>query len=165
MDMDMQYEHMQHGFGHAAWAWTVDMHGCMDAGMPIKSSVQHRLCSVGLQRLVSGIGIPASWSVRYRWSRINPLVPSYGKTYPLMQFLCKFDVNVARWPKFQPNNSKGARKNEMGEKNSWPKFGRIFSKMAANGRGNLSTHATVEDVHIVKSLLKFIKRNHQKYLS
>jgi hypothetical protein len=23
---------MQHGF--AAWTWTVDMHGCMDAGMP-----------------------------------------------------------------------------------------------------------------------------------
>jgi hypothetical protein len=29
--MDME---TQHGFGHAAWTWTVDMHGCMDAGMP-----------------------------------------------------------------------------------------------------------------------------------
>jgi hypothetical protein len=74
-------------------------------------------------------------------------------------------VNVARWPKFRPNNSKGTLKNETGEKNRWPKFGRICSKMAENGRGKLSTHATVEDVHIVKSLLKFIKRNHQKYLS
>ncbi len=37
MDMDMD---MQHGF--AAWTWTVDMHGYMDAGMPIKSSVRHR---------------------------------------------------------------------------------------------------------------------------
>ncbi len=35
MDMDMQ-----HRFG--AWTWTVDMHGCMDARMPIKSSVRHR---------------------------------------------------------------------------------------------------------------------------
>jgi hypothetical protein len=33
MDMDMD---MQHGF--AAWTWTVDMHGCMDAGMPKKLS-------------------------------------------------------------------------------------------------------------------------------
>jgi hypothetical protein len=28
--------HTQHGFGHAAWIWTVDMHKCMNAGMPIK---------------------------------------------------------------------------------------------------------------------------------
>jgi hypothetical protein len=27
----------------------------------------------------SGIGIPASMSVRYRWSRTIPVVPSYGK--------------------------------------------------------------------------------------
>jgi hypothetical protein len=49
MDMDMD---TQHGFGHAAWTWTVDMHGCMDAGMPIKSSVWHRQFSVSLQRLI-----------------------------------------------------------------------------------------------------------------
>jgi hypothetical protein len=47
MDMDTQ-----HGFGHEAWTWTVDMHGCMDAGMPIKSLVQLRYFSVSLQRLV-----------------------------------------------------------------------------------------------------------------
>ncbi len=49
MDMDMD---MQHGFGHAAWIWTRDMHGCRNAGMPIKSSVWHCWFSVRLQRLV-----------------------------------------------------------------------------------------------------------------
>jgi hypothetical protein len=29
----------------------------------------------------SGIGIPASASVRYRWSQINPAVPSYAFSY------------------------------------------------------------------------------------
>jgi hypothetical protein len=28
MDMDMD---MQLGFGHAAWIWTMDMHGCWNA--------------------------------------------------------------------------------------------------------------------------------------
>ncbi len=61
MDMDMHYGH-----GHAAWAWThsialIMQHvsgqwTCMDAGMPIKSSVRHRQFSVGLRRY-SGIGI------------------------------------------------------------------------------------------------------------
>jgi hypothetical protein len=64
MDMDMQ-----HGHGHAAriwsaaWTWTVDMHGCMDAGMPIESSVRHRYFSISLQSLVrrrqSGIIVSA----------------------------------------------------------------------------------------------------------
>jgi hypothetical protein len=42
MDMDMQHGHgrtwtrstdmdTQHGFGHAAWIWTMDMHGCQNA--------------------------------------------------------------------------------------------------------------------------------------
>ncbi len=57
MDMDLQYGH-----GHAAWTWTrntasVMQHGsgqwtCMDAGMPIKSSVQPCYFSVSLQCLV-----------------------------------------------------------------------------------------------------------------
>jgi hypothetical protein len=59
MDMDMQ-----HGHGHAAWTLTrttdlvmqhgptVGMHGCMDAGILIKSSVRHRQFSVILQRSV-----------------------------------------------------------------------------------------------------------------
>ncbi len=37
MDMDMGMNmDTQHGFSQVAWTWTVDMHGCMDAGMPIK---------------------------------------------------------------------------------------------------------------------------------
>jgi hypothetical protein len=57
MDMDMQYGH-----GHAAWTCTrttplVMQHvsgqwTCMDAGMPIKSSVQHHYFSVNLPRSV-----------------------------------------------------------------------------------------------------------------
>jgi hypothetical protein len=57
MDMDMHYGH-----GHAAWAWThstalIMQHVsgqriCMDAGVPIKSSVRHRKFSVTLRRLV-----------------------------------------------------------------------------------------------------------------
>ncbi len=71
MDMDMQYGHAvwtwtcsmdMDGHGHAARTWTrstdlVMQHGsgqwtCMDARMPIKSSVWHRQFSLSLQRLV-----------------------------------------------------------------------------------------------------------------
>jgi hypothetical protein len=34
--------------------------------------------STGMQLLQSGIRIPASGSVRYRWSRIIPALPTYG---------------------------------------------------------------------------------------
>jgi hypothetical protein len=33
---------MQHGLVNAAWIWTMDMQGCQNAGMPIKSSVRLR---------------------------------------------------------------------------------------------------------------------------
>jgi hypothetical protein len=35
MDMDIDMD-TQHGFGYAAWTWKVHMHGCTDAGMPMK---------------------------------------------------------------------------------------------------------------------------------
>jgi hypothetical protein len=44
MDMDTQ-----HGFGHAAWTWTMDMHGCMDAGKPeCRSKTQSGIVSFPL---------------------------------------------------------------------------------------------------------------------
>jgi hypothetical protein len=50
MDRNMDVQH-----GHEAWAWryTIDMemdkyHECQNAGMPIKSLVQHRWSSVSL---------------------------------------------------------------------------------------------------------------------
>ncbi len=62
---------MQHEHGHALWTWTcsmgmdtqhsfdnaacirtMDMHGCRNAGMPIKCPVQHRWFSVSLPLLV-----------------------------------------------------------------------------------------------------------------
>ncbi len=63
---------MQHGPGQCT---------CMDARMVECRNADEKLSlSSGLYCLVrhrhSGIGIPASWSVFYRWSRINPLVPS-----------------------------------------------------------------------------------------
>jgi hypothetical protein len=53
MDMDIQHGHGHAARlrGHEAWTWTVDMHGCIDAGMLIKSSIRHRKFSVSLQRL------------------------------------------------------------------------------------------------------------------
>jgi hypothetical protein len=47
----------------------------INAGMP------ETAISSGSQLLQSGIGIPASGSVRYRWSRVSPALPSYG-SYP-----------------------------------------------------------------------------------
>jgi hypothetical protein len=36
MDMDMQHDKdTQHGFGHAAWIWTTNMHGCQNADKKI----------------------------------------------------------------------------------------------------------------------------------
>ncbi len=43
------------------------------------------------------------------------------------------NLSVARWPKFRPENSKGAEKTKFGRKKSWPNFGRILSKMAEKG--------------------------------
>jgi hypothetical protein len=37
----------------------------------------------GSQLSQSGIGIPASWSVRYRWSRIIPALPRFSKKIKL----------------------------------------------------------------------------------
>jgi hypothetical protein len=56
----------------------------MDAGMPeCRQKAQFGIVSFLLvYKALSGIGIPASWSVRYRWSRINPLVPSYVNKLP-----------------------------------------------------------------------------------
>ncbi len=70
MDMDTQ-----HRFGHAAWTWTVDMHGCRNVDKKTQSGIVSFLLVYNAQ---SSIGIPASWLARYRWSQINPLVPSYG---------------------------------------------------------------------------------------
>jgi hypothetical protein len=33
---------------------------------------------IGSQQCQSGIGIPASFSVRYRWPRISPALPSFA---------------------------------------------------------------------------------------
>jgi hypothetical protein len=36
MDMEMQHGHYpQHGFGNAAWIWTMDMHGCRNADQKV----------------------------------------------------------------------------------------------------------------------------------
>ncbi len=40
---------------------------------------------------------------------------------------------VARSPKFRPKSSKGPGKNKVVRKNLWPKFGRIFPKVAEKG--------------------------------
>jgi hypothetical protein len=55
VDMDTQ-----HGFGHAAWIWTMDMHGCQKKAQP---GIVSFLLVYNFQ---SDIGIPASWSVWYR---------------------------------------------------------------------------------------------------
>ncbi len=45
--------------------------------MPGKSQSDIRILT-GSQQSQSGIGIPASGPVRYRWSRISPSLPSYA---------------------------------------------------------------------------------------
>jgi hypothetical protein len=45
--------------------------------MPGKSQSDIRILT-GSQQSQSGIGIPASGPVRYRWSRISPALPSYA---------------------------------------------------------------------------------------
>ncbi len=64
MDMDMD---TQHRFGHAAWIWTMDLqclHGCLNAATKFSPASL-------VYNAQSGIGIPASWSVHYRYSRIS----------------------------------------------------------------------------------------------
>jgi hypothetical protein len=78
---------MQHGHGHAVWTRTCSMdmytqHGFSHtAWMPeCPKRVQSGIISFPLvYNAWSGIGILASWSVRYRWSRTSPLVPSYAE--------------------------------------------------------------------------------------
>jgi hypothetical protein len=49
----------------------------LNAGMPEKNKSGIGIFT-GSHLLQSGIGIPASGSVRYRWSRISLALPSYG---------------------------------------------------------------------------------------
>jgi hypothetical protein len=46
----------------------------------------------GSQLLQSGIGLPTSGSVRYRWSQISPALPSYGTV--LMPVLLSAQVKI-----------------------------------------------------------------------
>jgi hypothetical protein len=49
----------------------------VNAGMPEKSNSVIGIFT-GNQLPQSGIGIPVSGLVRYRWSQISPALPSYG---------------------------------------------------------------------------------------
>ncbi len=63
----------------------------VDAGMPEKRLIWHRH-NCGSQLCKSGIGIPASGSVRYRSSQISPALPSfasYKMSKYILYFLCK----------------------------------------------------------------------------
>jgi hypothetical protein len=77
----------QHSFDNAACIWTLDMHGCWNAGMPIKSSVRHRKFSVSLRRLV-----------RHRHSGIMvspvPLVTDQSVSAQLWYDDCETDHNI-----------------------------------------------------------------------
>jgi hypothetical protein len=42
----------------------------------------------------SGIGIPASASVRYRWSRIIPVVPTYGISQQIRGFQIDYECGT-----------------------------------------------------------------------
>ncbi len=53
----------------------------VNAGMPGTRLVQHRHF-YGFSLCQSGIGLPATGSVQFRWSRISPALPSYGSTLP-----------------------------------------------------------------------------------
>jgi hypothetical protein len=64
----------QPGFGHVAWTWTVDMHGCLNANKKLSPASIVFLWFTTLNPALAF----RHQSVRYRWSRINPLVPSYG---------------------------------------------------------------------------------------
>jgi hypothetical protein len=74
-------EDTYHGLCHATWTWTwtgtVDMdihHGCRNAD---KTFSPVSLVFREFTMLSPASAFPASWSVRYRWTRTSPLVPSY----------------------------------------------------------------------------------------
>jgi hypothetical protein len=68
-------------------ACSVDVHGISfstTSSLEVQGVSLSTVCRVGLhftfsQLRQSGIGIPASRSVRYRWSRISPALPGYRK--------------------------------------------------------------------------------------
>jgi hypothetical protein len=79
IDMECNIDmNMQHGHGHAEWIWLCSMDlDSAHAWMHECRNADEKLSPASLVYIAwSGISIP--WSFQYRWSRINPLVPSSG---------------------------------------------------------------------------------------